>query len=861
MFRLTFAQMRKSVGKLVSAGIAIAIGTAFVAATLLAGNIMTSTSTDSVAASLADADAHLDLGGTVGLAPEAITSLDATAGVAVVSPQVQTYINVRRGEREVGTLAVSAAAEPRLEAQRLASGAWPAATNEVALPAAVAERLGATVGGTVDIVGYTFDEAKGESEETTTTVTVTGLLDDPSGAYVSFDGALVGEVADVLAWNGGSLVTSALVTLDAGADPATVLPALADAARAELVAAGTSDEDAAQVRALTKQQYADERIAQLSGDTNTVMYVVLAFGALALIVAGLVIANTFQVLVAQRTRTLALLRCVGATKKQLRVSVLTEAGVLGTLASLTGIVVGAVGVQVLLTVLGTRDLGVPLPRTIEVTPAVVLVPLVAGVLVTVLAAFAPARGATRVAPLAALRPADAPSARGGSKGRLVLAVVLTVLGGAMLAGGIAVANAGEEPQPEIGLLLGIPGGALSFVGLIVGSVFWIPAVAAGIGALLSRTGASARLASANTLRNPRRTAATSTALLIGVTLVAMMSTGAASARATFNDQLDSYFAVDVLVEASGSSDGSSNLDAVREKVAAVPDVAATVPVTLMYVDKIELTLPDGPVPLGSTEVSGIDPTAARTVLHDPRKIDGLEDGVLLVDSSRELHRTATGAVVTRADGTTLDLRVKVITDGLGTHMVTATTMKQIAPDATASTLFVRLDADNPVRAVDDIRTQVQDMGAWVTGAVAERAMFEQVINVLLAVVVGLLAVAVVIALIGVTNTLSLSVLERQRENATLRAIGLSRKQLRGTLAIEGLLIAIVGTLLGVVLGLVYGWSGAATVLGSFGEVSYAVPWRDIALALVVSVVAGLLASVLPARRAVRTSPVEALAVD
>lgn len=860
MFRLTFAQMRKSVGKLVSAGIAIAIGTAFVAATLLAGNIMTSTSTDSVAAGLADADGFLDMGWSQGLPPDEVTALSSVDGVDVVSPQVQTYVTVRHGERELGTLAVAAATDPRLEAQQLTSGAWPTASGQVALPVAVAERLGTAVGGTVDVVGYTFDEEKGESEESVTTLAVTGLLDDPSGAYVSFDGALVGQVDDVLAWNGGSQVTSALVVLDPAADPTTALAALADAARPALVAAGTPDTDAENVRALTKQQYADERIAQLSGDTNTVMYVVLAFGALALVVAGLVIANTFQVLVAQRTRTLALLRCVGATKKQLRASVLTEAGVLGTLASLTGIVIGAVGVQVLLTVLGTRDLGVPLPRTIEVTPAVVLVPLVAGVLVTVLAAFAPARGATRVAPLAALRPADAPSVRGGSKGRLVLAVILTVLGGAMLAGGIAVANVGEEPRPEIGLLLGIPGGALSFVGLVVGSVFWIPAVAAGIGALLSRTGASARLASANTLRNPRRTAATSTALLIGVTLVAMMSTGAASARATFNDQLDSHFAVDVLVEAGGSGDGSA-LGAVREKVAAVPGVAATVPVTSTYADTIELTLPDGPVDLVNTEIRGIDPEEARTVLHDPRKIDGLEDGVLLVESSREPHLAATGAVVTRADGSTLDLRVKVVAGGLGTHMVTSTTMQEIASDATESTLFVRLDADNPVRTVDDIRTQVQDMGAWVTGAVAERAMFEQVINVLLAVVVGLLAVAVVIALIGVTNTLSLSVLERQRENATLRAIGLSRKQLRGTLAIEGLLIAIVGTVLGVVLGLVYGWSGAATVLGSFGEVSYAVPWRDIALALLVSVVAGLLASVLPARRAVRTSPVEALAVD
>ena len=154
-----------------------------------------------------------------------------------------------------------------------------------------------------------------------------------------------------------------------------------------------------------------------------------------------------------------------------------------------------------------------------------------------------------------------------------------------------------------------------------------------------------------------------------------------------------------------------------------------------------------------------------------------------------------------------------------------------------------------------------DGEALVKGPAAQAAQFRQVVDVILGIVVGLLAVAVVIALIGVTNTLSLSVIERTRESATLRAIGLSKEQLRGMLAVEGVLIAGVGAILGIVLGLVFGWAGAATALSVMGDVRYAVPWADMGIVLAVALVAGLLASVLPARAAARTSPVAALGVE
>jgi putative ABC transport system permease protein len=175
---------------------------------------------------------------------------------------------------------------------------------------------------------------------------------------------------------------------------------------------------------------------------------------------------------------------------------------------------------------------------------------------------------------------------------------------------------------------------------------------------------------------------------------------------------------------------------------------------------------------------------------------------------------------------------------------------------------VRLGPDaDPAAVVPAIQDALADTPVQVVGAAVERAMYESVIDTLLAVVVGLLAVAVLIALIGVANTLSLSVIERRRESATLRVIGLSRRRLRATLAIEGVLIAGVGGALGIVLGVLYGWAGAATVLGVVGDVRLDVPWGDLAIVLAVSVTAGLLASVLPGRAAARTSPVAALAVD
>jgi len=577
------------------------------------------------------------------------------------------------------------------------------------------------------------------------------------------------------------------------------------------------------------------------------------------------------VLVAQRTRTLALLRCVGADKGQLRRSVLFEAAVLGLLSSAVGLLAGVGLGQAALAVGGSMDLGVPLPSTVHVTPAVVLVPLVVGVVVTLVAALSPARAATRVAPLEALRPADAPSAaRGAGRVRLVLSILVSVIGFALLGGGVALSTAGGEPSA--GLLVGVAGGVLSFVGVLVGAVFWLPRVVALAGRLVGLSGPTARLAAANTLRNPRRTAATSTALLIGVTLVGMMSTGAASARVTMDAELDSRYPVDVTVSTDLSSDPTS----VAAGDASVPAVPGTLADTVRDVTGVA-TVVESPATAATVAGDGIDdglaltvravdPDAAASVLRSTELVAPLAAGTAVVpkDAADSWGITNGQTITLTGPDGPLDVTAAV-TDLADTGLVVVPDdLAALDADAPVTSLWVGLDdPSDAVDVVPDVQDAVADTEAPadVVGAAVERAGFQQVIDTALGIVVGLLAAAVVIALIGVANTLSLSVIERRRESATLRAIGLSKGQLRGMLAVEGLLIAVVGAVLGVLLGLVYGWAGAAAALGWAGTPAIVVPWRDVLLMLVVAAVAGLVASVAPARTAARTSPVEALASE
>ncbi|MFP3714862.1 FtsX-like permease family protein [Puerhibacterium sp. TATVAM-FAB25] len=858
MIRITLAQMRRSVGRLAAAGVAIVIGTAFVAATLLAGNLITRSTYDSIAARYAAADLVVEPAGEGELSAAQLESVATTSGVVTAAPQALVFEGLTRGNRTIYQGFLPQPDDSRLMPLELADGTMPTAPDEVALPPDVAERLGLGVGSTVDVArDVPVDPEAGEHDQVVEQVTVTGLVADPKNAYGMYAGVGVVTRDTFDRWQAettGAEVTYAEASL-----------LLADGTDLEAVRAHLATTLGSSFDVVTPDEHAEAAAAELTGGENLMFLIfVLTFASIALLVAGLVITNTFQVLVAQRARTLALLRAVGASKRQVGTGVLLEAAVLGVVTSVLGVVVGAGLGQLALWVARTGPVAAALPATISLTWQVVVLPVVVGTLVTVAAALVPARVATRVAPLAALRPLDAPTTeKGAGRVRLVLSVLATLGGFALLAGGAALGTVAQEPS--LGLALGILGGATSFVGVAVSAVYWLPKVTGLAGRLVGTTGPTARLAAANTLRNPRRTASTSTALLIGVTLVAMMSTGAASARTSLTNELDGQYPVDVSVEGTQADDSGTTVlpDAVVDAVGAVDEVAAVaVPETGVA------TLGDG---TASDEqvvvtVQGVDRDAAAAAVRSDAAVGALAPGTAVVATgAAEAWGLAAGDPITlTGDAGTVTLELATTDVALADVLVVPADLRGLVSQPVTSTMWVALDPEADVRAaVGHVQDAVADTGelASVSGAAVERVSFEQVVDTALGIVLGLLAVAVVIALIGVANTLSLSVIERRRESATMRAIGVTAGQLRWMLAIEGMLIAGVGAVLGIVLGLVYGWAGSLAALGIMGDVALSVPWRDVALVAVVALAAGLLASVLPGRSAVRTSPVEALAAE
>jgi putative ABC transport system permease protein len=260
---------------------------------------------------------------------------------------------------------------------------------------------------------------------------------------------------------------------------------------------------------------------------------------------------------------------------------------------------------------------------------------------------------------------------------------------------------------------------------------------------------------------------------------------------------------------------------------------------------------------------GVDPAEAAGVLRSADDVVLPADGQAVVPEwLAHTWAVADGDDVSLTGAAAADLEVLVVESG--PLLLPVESLRQLLPDAGIGALWVRLgeaDADAQIGAVDRVTDVVADLdpSAAVTGVVTLRDQINEVLDVLLLIVTGLLGIAVVIALIGVGNTLALSVVERRQENGLLRALGLTRGQLRGLLAWEAVLVAGVAAVLGVVLGTAYGLIGAASVLGAIGDLVLVVPWLQIGAIVVVATVAGLLASVLPARRAARTSPVAAIA--
>lgn len=828
MLRVAFSQLTTHARRFIAVGLAVMLSVAFLSTTL-----MVSASTQaSLGASVGETYRKADLVASPGTAPlkqAAIASVSGLAGVSAVYGQQTAFAAFAvRGDEVSGR--IRNLAPDALEPSILENGSYPQTASEVAVDADTVTRYGLQIGQQLKL--------KAGDASTTVALTVTGVLVPSNDPFASALPQLLAQAPAVSTLAGDGQSLEAIQVVMAGDGDAAAKGQLA----AALANAGAGD---AVLRTATEQ--VTYQVAQFSSGKDELTVILLAFAGVALVVSALVVSNTFAVLVAQRTRELALLRCLGAGRSQIRGSVLLEALLVGAVSSAAGVLAGA-GLMAAL-IAWAKSQPDRAFATLSIPPTAILTGLAVGMLLTVIAALVPARAATAVAPLAALRPAD-PAALGNPKGRLRLVGGLL----ALLSGAAALGLGAWGNQ----LLIALAGGALSFLGVLLCATLFVPQLVALAGRLAAPSGVPGKLAARNAVRNPGRTSVTAAALLIGVTLVALMMTGASSARLAFDQVLAQNYPVDMAVLASAESP-TSQIEAVQrihgvEAAALLPE-AGTV------------KLDGADVPVYALTASDAGVLRDSTLRPEPGKI-------YLPEDSPETPVTMTvGGSTLQLDPVVLKTRnmSPLIDSGTLSSVPGASVPDTSAPDRSADgpesgggpALWLLLDKEITGDAVRDVQqsvaTALKVPAASVSGAAIERATFNEIIDVLLLVVTGLLGVAVVIALIGVANTLSLSVLERTRENSLLRALGLTRGQLRGMLAIEAVLVAGVAAVLGTILGIVYGWLGAKSALGSVADVVPVVPWLQLLAVFGVAIVAGLLASVMPARRAARLSPVEGLA--
>ncbi|MEV5003270.1 FtsX-like permease family protein [Nocardioides sp. LML1-1-1.1] len=578
---------------------------------------------------------------------------------------------------------------------------------------------------------------------------------------------------------------------------------------------------------------------EVNNGVDVIAIIVLLFTTVALLVAVLVINNTFTILFAQRSRDFALLRCVGATRRQVVRSVRVESLALGVLAAVLGIAAGLGAGYGLVALIHAQWPGARLGDA-HIGPAWLLAAAVLAIGVTLVAAWLPTRRVVQVSPLAALRPDDSTRVR-TTTGRLRIALGVLLLGAGTAALALAIATAAP---PAL-----VAGGTAVFLGVLLLGPVVVPALIGVAGRAAGRLlGPSGRLAAGNAVRNPRRTAATTASLLVGVTLTTAVLTGLASSRSALADEMDDQHPVDLAL-----TSGARALPAdVVEQVRAVPGVAAATPVG------------------GATaRVPGLDPLPVLAVPADeggvlhgslptprPRQVvlpwDALGDGIEVGDR----------VAVTVGDRTE---RLRVVGgEGWGdAALVAPATLARLAPETGVHAVWVRAeDGADPEDLAGSLEAIGSPVDAGVENGLAQRAYVDLQLDVLTGGVVGLLGIAVVIALVGIANTLGLSVLERGREHALLRALGLTRRQVRRMLATEAVLLALVATLLGTTLGVTFAWAGVrALVEPAVDGAGLVLPWAELLAVVCAAVVAGLAAAVLPSRRAAKVAPAAGLALE
>ena len=715
-------------------------------------------------------------------------------------------------------------------ATSLKEGRLPAADNEIVVDAATVRRLQAELGDKMQVVGT--------GAPVDVTLVGTAAFGEGDSAAGTVNVFLTDRAAQELFGMEGMVSTIEVV-----AERGTDLDDLTGRIQKLLPE---------RVEVVTTQQAAEEQIEGFKEAIGFIRTFVLVFALIALFVGAFVIANTFRITIAHRTRELALLRAIGATVGQVTRLVLVEALIISVIASGFGVLLG-IGMASLLRLVLDR-VGFPLPGAAALTRGTVLAGVACGVVVTLASALIPARRAGAVPAVAAMREGFVPLPSRHMKRRALLGSVLTGSGLLAVMLGLLVDLPSGWPLRVLGA-----GAAVFFIGLAVLSPSLAGPLARAVGAPLRRWGRiPGRLGADNVIRNPHRTGATASALIIGVALVGMVTIFAAATRATADRLLTDRFRADLVV--GSTSPGSAGVS---------PELAAR----LAKLSQVKTTVPlrRNAVKVGEDVrfVTAADPTAITEVIRYD----------ILGGTFADLGGSTVAVSQETADEFGLSVGDKVQLEFARTGKVALEVVSIFHVEGPGSNLFMALDTynDNFIERLDqsvfvDLAdsvsfadglaaverviaqfpgSQVQDQEAFRDQAVAS-------IGVLVNVLYALLAVSIVIALFGVVGTLLLSVIERTREIGLVRAVGMTRRQLRGAVTWESVIISLFGALVGMAAGIGLAW---AVITALESELTFILPTGRLLMGLAISAGAGVVAAAYPAWRAGRLNVLTAIAYE
>ncbi|WP_221355229.1 ABC transporter permease [Streptomyces beigongshangae] len=710
----------------------------------------------------------------------------------------------------------------------LKSGSAPSGGNEVAIDAETAKRTGYQVG---DTVRLSID-----GPVLTPTVSAVFTTDDGNvaagGSLALFDTATAQRLFHK---------TGTYDEIDVKAAPGTSQSAL----RASLDRVLPKDV----ASTTTGQELADDQAVQIEASMSGLKTGLLVFAGIALFVGTFIIANTFTMLVAQRTKELALLRAVGASRRQVTRSVLLEAFVVGAVAAVSGLLAG-IGIGAgLRALMGTLDAAVP-AGPLVVTPGTVATSFAVGILITMLAAWLPGRRAAKIPPVAAMSSVHAAATTKSLVLRNTLGALFAAAGTTVVL--YATTMDGSDGQAPMGF-----GAVLLIIGVFILTPLLSRPLIAGAAPVLRVFGVSGKLARQNSVRNPRRTAATASALMIGLTLITGMTVMAGSLQKSIDKMATAALQADYVVSMANFNSLSPD---VEKKLRETDGVTATSPLRnaparidgqTEYLtgvqgstigDLTDLTLDDGSFDVGGARVVVDDRTA-----EDHGWKAGSTFSVSYEDDEKQ-RLTVAGVY----QGNEMISGIMLDVANLVPHQQDPRDMQVMVKtsggpsDATKDRLEKAL-GDNPAVKVQD----KQD----VSNEIAQ--MFTLMLNMLY----GLLAMAVVVAVLGVVNTLAMSVFERSQEIGMLRAIGLDRKGIKRMVRLESLVISLFGGVLGVGLGVFFGWAAGELLAGRMPTYELVLPWDRMGVFLLLAAAVGVLAALWPARRAARLNMLGAIKAE